>query len=221
MSDRVFLWSFAVSLGLHLTLLARPLLEWKAWSPAPHQTPFEVVYEQEVLRQQLEQLQEQLARATREAIVPAARRELMGSGQIRVPDRPSLTAEELPLSIGLGRATVVDLTNVVEASRGDPVLLSYFSAVREQIQRTANRGTWLSGESAQGVVYITFTLGSNGVVSEVGVVQDRSVASWRLRDIALRIVTTAAPFPPLPPSLPGSSQTVVVPLEFLVNSPGP
>lgn len=220
MSDRVFLVSFAVSLGLHLTLLVRPLLAWKEWHPSTRQTPFEVIYEQEALRGQLQQLQEQLARATREAIAPGARRELTGSGQIRVPDRPSLSAEEGPLSIGLGRSAVVDLTNVVEASRGDPVLLSYFSAVREQIQRTANRGTWLAGESAQGLVYVTFTLGSNGAVSGVGVVQDRSVASERLREIALRIVTTAAPFPPLPPSLPGSSQMVVVPLEFLVESPG-
>jgi len=219
MSDRVFLWSFAVSLGLHLTLLARPLLVWKARSPSAPQTPFEVIYEQEALRQQLEQLQEQLARATREATAPGARRELMGAGQIRVPERPSLTSEETPLPIGLRGGAVVDLTNVVEASRGDPVLLSYFSAIREQIQRTANRGTWLAGESVQGLVYVTFMLGSSGAVGGAGIVPERSVASERLREIALRIVTTAAAFPPFPPSLPESSQTVVVPLEFLLDSP--
>jgi protein TonB len=116
------------------------------------------------------------------------------------------------------RGAVIDLTNLVEASRGDPVLLSYFSAIREQIQQTANRQPWLTGEMTQGLVYVSFTLYASGSVERVVIVGERSVDSEMLRDAALRIVKAAAPFPPFPPSMTEGHKTVVVPLEFLLGS---
>ena len=113
----------------------------------------------------------------------------------------------------------MDLTNLVDAAQGDPVLLSYFSAIREQIQRAANQQTWMAGEpDAQGLVYVSFVLGAAGKVQAVSIVADRSIPSRQLQDIAMRIVKAASPFAPFPPSLAGASKTVVVPLEFLRGS---
>ena len=116
------------------------------------------------------------------------------------------------------RSSVVDLTNLVDAARGNPVLLSYFSAIREQIQQTANRQAWLTGTSTEGLVYVTFVLSATGAIREAQVVVDRSSGAAALREIALQIVTTAAPFPPFPPSVTEATKTVVVPLEFLLGT---
>jgi len=113
-------------------------------------------------------------------------------------------------------AAAVDLTNLAEAAQGNPVLLSYFGTIREKIQRTANMHTWFpKGEVAGGVVYIGFDLDRTGAIQSAAIVPGRSTASSTLCDIALRIVKASGPFLPFPPSLQGSSKTIVVPLEFI------
>ena len=97
-------------------------------------------------------------------------------------------------------------------------MLSYFSAIREQIQRAANRRTWLTGEQREGLVYVSFVLTSTGAVQEAAVVSGRSAASPDLRDVAVQIVKAASPFPPFPPSMGEPNKTIVVPLEFLLGS---
>ena len=217
MTDRVFTICFGISLGLHLALLVGQLLSLGWFRIDRVRTPIEVVYEYEVAAQELQHLQEQLARAKRDAVAAPS----LTTGervQIRVPDRPLLTADQTVPEILPGRSSVVDLTNLVDASRGDPVLLSYFSAIREQIQETANRRSWLNGEPTEGLVYVSFVLTSTGAIQGAAVLPDRSVPSQPLRDISVNIVTTAAPFPPFPPSITEPNKTIVVPLEFLVGS---
>jgi TonB family protein len=120
---------------------------------------------------------------------------------------------------GAMRSPVVDLTNLVEAAQGDPVLLSYFSVIRERIQQTANRQTWLAADQgAQGVVYLSFVLSRDGEIASASVLPDRSARSRPLQDIALTIIEASSPFPPFPPSIDEPAKTVVVPLEFMVGS---
>ena len=220
MSDRAFTICFALSLGVHLVLLAGQLfpLTWLASPRTP--SSVEVVYEYESAQQELRHLKEQLARTARERSSSPTAALLDARPQIRIPDRPSLmTPNDLDRAISTPSA-VVDLTNLADAARGNPVLLSYFGAIREQIQQTANHREWLTAELEHGLIYISFLLTANGAVKELDVVSDRSALSHALRDIALRIVKTAAPFPPFPPSMPEPSKTVVVPLEFLFSAEG-
>ena len=220
MNDRLFTICFAVSLGIHLALLAAQLFPftWLTSSRVPD--PVEVVYEYEIAQQELRRLKEQLTRVAREhhAAPTASTGTLDVRPQIRIPDRPLLMSpNDLDHALP-APSSIVDLTNLADAARGNPVLLSYFSAIREQIQQTANRREWLMGEAEQGLIYIAFLLTSNGAVKGVDIVSDRSAPSPALRDIALRIVKTAAPFPPFPPSMPEPNKTVVVPLEFLFGA---
>ena len=218
MSDRGLLISFGVSIGIHLVLLIGQLVSWPWFSAAKLRTPLEIIYDYEVAQQELRQLQEQLTRAKRETMAspPSASNGLRT--QIRIPDRPFLATTHDLADTMLNRSAFIDLTNLTEASGGDPVLLTYFSAIREQIQRAANRRAWLTGEDHEGLVYVTFVLTTTGAVQQTAILSDRSVSSRTLQETALRIIEVAAPFPPFPPSIGEPSKTIVVPLEFLLGS---
>lgn len=218
MSNRIFTICFGISLGLHLLLLIGQLFSLAWLTPRRIRNPLEVIYEYQTAQQELQHLQEQLAQAKRETVAAPSSTELGERATIRIPDRPMLTANQTLAEVVPGRPSIVDLTNLAEAARGDPVLLSYFSAIRERIQETANRNPWLTGEDREGLVYVSFVLSANGTLENVSVVADRSVPLDALQNVALRIVKTAAPFPPFPPSITEPRKTIVVPLEFLLGS---
>ena len=218
MSDRGFTLAFSISLGLHLLLLISQFISWNWYKASKMRQAVEIIYDYEVAKQEVQQLQEQLARAKREAVATPTTTSSGLRTQIRIPDRPSLDATTSLGDTILAHASFVDLTNLTEASGGDPVLLTYFSTVREQIQRAANRRTWLTGEEKEGMVYISFVLTASGSAQKAAVLVGRSVGSSTLQNTALRILEDAAPFPPFPPSMEGPSKTIVVPLEFLLGS---
>ncbi len=159
--------------------------------------------------------------------VPSARLGLAGLSEATAPSPGSSGSSGAPgvegygagtagQGAGAGRSLVIDLTNLAEAAQGDPVLLSYFGVIRDQIQRAANRNTWMTGtQKDQGIVFLSFVLTRKGRIDSVEVVPDRSVPSTTLHDIGITIIKSAGPFPPFPPSLSEPAKTVVVPLEFL------
>jgi TonB family protein len=217
-SDRILMAAFAVSIGVHLSLLVAQLLSLGWFGRLRHRSLPEVVYEMEAATEELRYLKEQLERTKHEGASAPSPAHPGAQTQIRIPDRPLLTGKDLIPEQMVERSAIVDLTNLVEASRGDPVLLSYFSAIREQIQQTANHGGWLAEETVEGLVYISFMLDASGTLKGLSVVADRSVPSAALRQAALWIVKSAAPFPPFPPSIKESSKAILVPLEFLLGS---
>ncbi len=220
MTDRTLVIGFAISASLHLSVLAAQCssLNWlHSVRPA---SALEVIYESEAAAHELRQLQAQLARAKRETVSMAS--PVGGPGgqtRIRIPERPSLLGDTGPSTIGPSGAGIVDLSNLVEAAAGNPILLSYFSILREQIQQTANRRDWLAGKTLEGVIHVSFLLRSDGSVSHIAIVPDRSAAVDTLRSVAPKIVKTSAPFPAFPPSMKEPNKTVVVPLEFLLQPP--
>ena len=217
MTDRVLAIAFAVSIGAHLALLLGRVVSLRWLSPpAPQATA--MVYEEAAVKAQLEALQDHLERLKREVAVTAAPPTPGGETHIRIPTRPHLAPDALSPEALAAHAAVVDLTDLVNAARGNPVLLTYFGALREQIQLTANRQTWLGGAPTEGLIYVSFVLLSSGAVQRVEVLSERSVPSEPLREAALRIVKTSSPFPPFPPSMPEATKTVMVPLEFLLGS---
>ncbi len=232
--DRPLVIAFCFSLACHLVLLGVQLIRLPWHSLMTDRRTLDVIYEYEIAQEDLRRLQRQL-----EELHDQAKQSLPDisapSPHIRIPDRPTaglpaegtapplgapgLSASLPPLATGAStsRAAVVDLANLVDATHGDPVLLSYFSAIREQIQQTANHQVWLTGEAATGLVYVSFVLTSTGDVRSTTVLADRSIPSRTLQDIALKIIKAASPFAPFPPSIAEPTKTVVVPLEFLVG----
>ncbi len=214
MSDRGLLTAFGLSILFHLAVLGWGLLP-LAWLNRPlSRAAIRVVYEPASARQEERQLQAQLTKARRAAIAgpsPAAAR---SRPHIHVASRPLLIEAKTLAEIMPQRSSVFDLTNLVDASRGDPVLMSYFAAIRQQIQRSANSQAWLGEADGEGLIYVSFLLASSGSIRDVATVPNRSVPSQQLRELGMRIVRQAAPFPPFPPSFQEAAKTIVVPLEF-------
>ena len=123
-------------------------------------------------------------------------------------------------SAGTGAwAAAVDLTNLAAAAQGDPVLLSYFGTIREQIQRIADAKEWAAdGSLRAGIVYVGFVMGRDGALQSASVVPERSSASAQLCQVALQIVRSSSPFLPFPPSFKESSKTIVIPIQFAFGS---
>jgi len=213
--------AFTISLAFHTVVLGLQFIRLQRQRlQRTELAPLDIIYEAHTsATQELHHLQRQVAQLGKNPEnIPSPPQMSAPMTHIRIPDRPALTVPNLSTETSSSRAAVIDLTNLVEAAQGNPVLLSYFGAIREQIQRTANQQTWMTGQPVQGVVYISFLLTSTGQVVVANVVADRSVSSSALQDIALRIVKASNPFNPFPPSMPEPSKTIVVPLEFLTGS---
>mgnify|MGYP001576280835 CR=1 FL=1 len=214
--ERSFAISLAVSLGLHLVPLCPGALTWNARA-LPETPPLELIYE--ALMPQHEEL-----RQVRAARVQAGQDAAWSPAPLAMGDRlmqhipehsplPTIFSATV-LGSGNEHATVIDLTDVAKAAGGDPILLSYFSVLREQIERTAHQDAWGRGAREGGLVHVAFLLTSRGAVDAVRVVPERSSASAALQAAAIRIVTSAAPFPPFPPTQDDTSVLVIVPLDF-------
>jgi len=215
--DRVFSIAFAVSIGVHLLFFIKP---WRIGQRAPAApTPTQFIYEQAAPPHETRTIQERALRQQRDATRSTS--SLTGSqqAQIRIPDRSLLSTNRALPDIIPQPSSTIDLTDLTAASGGDPVLLTYFSAIRQQIQQVANRRPWTAtGTQQEGLVYVAFVLTSAGAIEGIGIVSNRSIPSEQLQDISLRIVKAAAPFAPFPPSITEPSKRIIVPLEFLFGS---
>ena len=217
--DRPFVVALTISLACHVVLFGIQLFSMRHHVRGPLPTALEVVYEPSPASHAVRAraaLNERLTISR--ALAPGEGAGVPG-GLIRVPERPiapSLltpsAAREEPT-----RSAVVDLGNVADAAQGNPVLLSYFVALRDQIPRTPNRQTCPAPGGAEGLVYVSFVLSSTGQIQSVASLRDRSIASSTLQEMAVSIVKSAGPFAPFPPSVPEPTRTVVIPLEFLLG----
>ena len=242
-TDRLLAITISVSLAAHVLLVGLPLVfHWHGLFGAL--PPLRLIYEKNAAREasqwakeELERVHSRLADLHRLSPIPVpgavadghrlegVLQDTIGFGISNVALRATIgdsSVENLSPKVfgGSGAwSTAVDLTNLEEAAHGNPVLLSYFGAIREQIQRMANARSWVpNGEATGGTVYVGFTLGRTGAMQSLSVVPERSTASSTLHDVALRIIKAAAPFPPFPPSFQESSKAIIVPLEFSVSS---
>ena len=131
---------------------------------------------------------------------------------------------------GLGEASVgsaafpagavVDLTDVTVAAHGNPVRLAYFTAIREQVQRTANARTWIpENMTAEGAAYVQFVIARDGDLRSPTALLERSSAPPQLCRTAMELVAASSPFPPFPPSFEESNLTILLPIEFVSESP--
>lgn len=233
-TDRLFVTALVLSLVGHAVVLGAELIMpgWGGWSQAIK--PLKLVYEPATTQEpaqlynELKHRREGFSAPPGPSSAPAVG--TPGEGYQPAPmvvDVATLTASvHVGEIIGAGGASLaagrsgawqaaIDLTNLAAAAQGDPVLYTYFGALREQIQQTANAQGWLPEEAANpGTVYVGFVVTRTGAIASAGVVLERSVDSPLLQQVALRIVKASSPFVAFPPSFKESSMAIVVPLEF-------
>lgn len=95
----------------------------------------------------------------------------------------------------------------------NPSYLSYYQIVREKIRRAAYQNYV---RTDTGEVYLSFVISSDGYIKEVRLHEDKSSTSLYLREIALRSIKDASPFPNFPKELdyPQLSFNVVISFEM-------
>lgn len=94
----------------------------------------------------------------------------------------------------------------------NPVYLNYYQLVRSRIQERA----YLNYERLDiGEVYLTFVLSSNGMLKQLKLIEEKTTADSYLRNVGLRSIEQASPFPAFPKNLdyPELSFNVVISFE--------
>ena len=137
-------------------------------------------------------------------------KDIKNTEQLPVMDRPKLfkTGKEMAQSGSLlvkpsfvkpemSAAKKVITFHQVEKS-GNPVYMSYYQFVREKIRRYAYENYT---RTEDGEVYLSFIIYNDGLINEIHVVEGKSAASPYLKEIALKSVRDASPFPNFPKEL--------------------
>ncbi len=96
----------------------------------------------------------------------------------------------------------------------NPTYLSYYQIVREKIRRCAYQNY---ATSDTGEVYISFIVSSSGYLEERRLVEEKSSANINLRNIALKSVNDASPFPKFPSALTYSQLSFNVIISFEIE----
>lgn len=90
--------------------------------------------------------------------------------------------------------------------------LNYYQIVREEIRRCAYRN--YSRGFAEGEVYISFVLFPNGQLKEAKIIDEKSIRVPFLKEIALKSIRDASPFPPFPKDISSSQLSFNVIISF-------
>lgn len=85
----------------------------------------------------------------------------------------------------------------LEKFKKNPAYMEYYKLIRERIRKNAYR--YYNIEES-GIVYLCFVILNNGNLAQL-VLSEKTEASSKLIDIALRSVKDSAPFPPFPKEL--------------------
>ncbi|MDD2688806.1 MAG: TonB family protein [Candidatus Omnitrophica bacterium] len=95
----------------------------------------------------------------------------------------------------------------------NPTYMGYYQLVREKIKRAAYQNY---SRNETGEVYLSFIISSDGYIKEVHLIEDKSSSNPYLKEIALRSIKDASPFPNFPKDLdyPYLSFNVVVSFEI-------
>lgn len=95
----------------------------------------------------------------------------------------------------------------------NPSYISYYQIVREKIRRAAYQNY---ARIETGQVYLSFIISNDGYLKEIRLSEEKSSSSSYLREIALRSIKEASPFPNFPKELdyPQLSFNVVISFEI-------
>ncbi len=95
----------------------------------------------------------------------------------------------------------------------NPTYISYYQIVREKIKRTAYQNYT---RTETGEVYLSFIISCDGYLKEIKLSEEKSSASSYLKEISLRSVKDASPFPNFPKELdyPQLSFNVIISFEI-------
>jgi outer membrane biosynthesis protein TonB len=97
----------------------------------------------------------------------------------------------------------------------NPSYTGYYELIREKIRHAAYQNY---AQTDVGDVYIAFVVGSDGELKDVHYIEDRSAPSYYLKEIALRSIKEASPFPRFPQGLDYPQLSFNVIISFQIDN---
>ena len=107
----------------------------------------------------------------------------------------------------------ISLPAIEMAKINNPSYISYYQIVREKIRRSAYQN-YTHNET--GEVYISFIITNDGYIKDVRLAEEKTTANDYLKNIALRSIRDASPFPNFPKELdyPQLSFNIIISFEI-------
>lgn len=107
----------------------------------------------------------------------------------------------------------INLPPIEMAKIDNPSYINYYQIVREKIRRSAYQNYT---QNATGEVYVSFIISNDGDIRLVRLVEEKTTANDYLKNIALKSVKDASPFPNFPKELdyPQLSFNIIISFEI-------
>lgn len=107
---------------------------------------------------------------------------------------------------------IIQLKNIDMDKISNPIYINYYQIIREKIRRCAYKNY---NRSDTGEVYLTFVVLSDGSLSQLKVILEKSCNNTYLQEIAFKSIKDASPFPSFPKELnyPQLSFNVIISFE--------
>jgi len=112
------------------------------------------------------------------------------------PPQKSASAEAREVTEN--EAALLEKSQQIEAENLEEYI-AYYKLLREKIKTNVNR--YYARASEEGEVYVVFSLGRDGTLKKILIDEARSAPSRFLKDVALKSVKNASPFPAFPGKL--------------------
>ena len=205
MSDRFFALALVISLGIHSIIFLRvPFLDLvrkdnalirvkvaylKNPPPVPEQKPKRDILERKKDNSRLINT----ASISRNEFFDREKRAL----NPKVPQylsKPAPLSEPMP--VFKKKISFPPVEEDIKINR--PSYNSYYELIREKIKHSAYQNY---SSTDTGEVYIAFVVLADGSLKEARYIEDKSAPSFYLKDISLRSIRAAAPFPAFPQDL--------------------
>jgi hypothetical protein len=229
MEDKFFRYAIVISLAVHIGFFTHFYLthrSFKFWEK-PTEVSYNIVKPQEQPQpstgeQNLDNINSNVVEKLMEAMRPPADDNLVG--KVPQPAKPESLLQEPGIMDNVDmfdrkpeRLKGVKVTKEVSIPMlqsekiNTPSYITYYQIVRDRIRdRAYSNYTKLS----MGEVFVTFVIKSDGSLSALQVLEAKSAANDFLREVGVKSVQEAAPFPPFPRDLTYPELTFNVSISF-------
>ena len=226
--DKIFLTAFSISVAFHAVLLTQNP-HFGFVPNAAKQEDLEIRYvtaqKEEKVRAKLQKtvagkrelpVRLSAAKITAENIkFPPQyieRKESAAARRAIISPEPSFMKPTIPKADIIAVRKKISLPPVNLDKSATPSYISYYQIVREKIRRSAYQNYT---RTETGEVYLSFIISNDGIARNISIVSEKSSPSQYLKDISLRSVRDASPFPDFPKNLdyPQLSFNVVISFE--------
>lgn len=127
--------------------------------------------------------------------------------------KKQLEIKKEPLEVAVSKKVSLPMSGIDMPKNA--AYINYYQRLREEIRHSAYHNY---SRLDEGEVYLSFVLLSNGQLQDVKIIEDKTNANAYLKEVALKSIKAAAPFPGFPPALNYDQLSFNIIISFEVGS---